>query len=112
MNPNTFELLVNERFGQCWNILIEKGEEYATNDDQLHNFREVAKLRHTTMSDACLGMGMKHIISVIDIVRAISIGNALMTKAVIDKKIGDAINYLLLLEGCITEEMKEKGFWK
>ena len=107
MNSKAFGLLVDERFAYCWNTLVKKGETYATDDDRLHNFREAAKLRHTTMSDACLGTGMKHIISVIDIVRAGSTGNALITKDVMSEKFGDAINYLLLLEACITEETEK-----
>ena len=107
MDSQSFGRLVDRRFGRCRNTLLKKGEEYATEDDRLHNFREAAKLRHTTMSDACLGMGMKHLISIIDIIRANSIGNALITQNVIDEKFGDAINYLLLLEACLTEEREK-----
>ena len=28
-----------------------------------------------------------------------------------DEKVGDTINYLLLLEACITQEMKTRSFW-
>lgn len=112
MNNTDFKSLVDSRLAHCKKTLYTKALEYATEDKRLHNFEEAAKLKHTTMSDSCLSFSMKHIVSIIDIVRSLSVGNAIVTKEVIDEKFGDTINYLLLLEACITQEMKEKGFWK
>ena len=107
MNNNDFTAIVDSRFEKCRKVLIIKAKEYATNSDRLHNFEEAAKLRNTTKSDACLAMGMKHIVSIIDIVRSLSAGNAIITNEVINEKFSDAINYLLLLEACITLEIRE-----
>ncbi len=111
MNFEEFDVLVNARLNKCQNTLCVKAKEYATDDNRLHNFEEAGRMQGTTSSAACLSFGMKHIISVIDIVKAIGNNNAIVTKSVIDEKIGDTINYLLLLEACITQEMKERRFW-
>lgn len=112
MTPSDFNNLVEHRLEKCKDTLIVKAKEYASDNDRLHNFAEAAKLKKTTKSDCALSFGMKHIISIIDIVRAIQVGNAVVSECVIDEKIGDAINYFLLIEACITQEMKERGVWK
>lgn len=51
----------------------------------------------TSTEKALMGMGAKHFVSVNRIVRDTEKGEA-ASKAVWDEKIGDAINYLILLD--------------
>jgi hypothetical protein len=55
---------------------------------------------------------LKHIVSVFDLVQWADTEGDMLTEAVIDEKIGDTINYLILLEGLllrrITNKQKEK----
>lgn len=112
MNSIDFNKHVESRVKKSLDVLITKAKEYAVGDDRLHNFRTASKLKKTTMSDACLGMALKHFVSIIDITNAVASKDALVTKDVLDEKFGDALNYLLLLEACLIEEMKERGHWK
>lgn len=111
MTNAEFHKLVESRFAKLRSTLGVKAEEYATDTDRLHNFKEAGNLKKSIPSDMCLSFAMKHIISIVDIVKNLSDGGV-VTKEMIDEKIGDTMNYMLLLEACITEQMQEKGFWK
>lgn len=111
MNNNEFKKIVDNRLETCKATLGTKAIEYATDSNRLHNFEEAAHLRKTTKSDACLWFALKHIISVVDMVESVS-SNGSVTKEYVAEKIGDTINYMLLLESCISQEMEDKGIWK
>jgi hypothetical protein len=106
MTENEFNSIINNRIEKCRETLKRKGKEYSPEEDKLRHFRKTAELTNSTLSDACLGMGMKHIVSIIDIVGSLSHKNGVIMPEVIDEKLGDAINYLLMLEPCIMEDMK------
>lgn len=96
-----FDDIVEDRIEQIRTILSEKGREYATSTDRFHNFRVAARILDTTPECALLGMMIKHIVSVLDLIDSTDELNIEM----IDEKIGDTINYLILLEGLLRERV-------
>lgn len=105
MDSQTFEDLVNRQIDRSRNMLISKGEEYAT-ADRLHNFRVAAKLQNTTMHQALSGMMAKHTASVYDMLQD-DIGAHDFDKW--NEKITDHINYLLILQAVLDDE-REAGY--
>ena len=105
MNHDIFNDLVIDRLESCKKTLAGKSKEYSRNDDKLHNFKRAGELLGTTPERALLGMMTKHLISVIDIVDDIEFVGEIPTEEKLSEKIGDSINYLLLLEGLIRERL-------
>lgn len=101
MQVEQFNKIVDGTLGHCRDVLIVKAKEYAT-DDRLHNFKKAANLEDTTPEKACVGMMAKYIVSVYDMVGS---GES-YPDAVWDEKIGDSINYLLLLRALVEDGKK------
>ena len=106
MNTEQFNDVVNTRISKIQSILISKSKEYSSDTDRLHNFKVAAKLASgpETPEQALWGMLRKHLVSVIDIVEGTGRG-VIPTDALRDEKIGDAINYLILLEALLIERL-------
>lgn len=106
MKIDVFEKLLNRRLLLIRDTLHSKGDEYSTEEDRLHNFKEAAALTGEWSSKVLLGMLVKHWVSIQDLVSRDGMlllgGN--LPPALIDEKIGDAINYLILLEAVLKEE--------
>lgn len=101
MDNNTFTLLVDKRLNHCAQTLVKKGKEYASVTDRLHNFKVAARVNDTTPEKALWGMYTKHLVSVMDLVEYP--GDA--TAELIIEKIGDSINYMVLLEALLIERI-------
>lgn len=97
MDHSTFEKIFEEQVQACFQTLIQKGKEYAT-EDRLHNFRVAAALQGCTPAQACSGFLAKHIVSIYDLV-----GKSDVPMDTWDEKIGDALNYLFLLKAIVSE---------
>jgi len=102
MKTEVFQKLLERRIGKIQETLSSKAKEYAT-EDQLHNFKVAARLQNTNQATALWSMSTKHLVSVIDMVDGVQVP----TKHKIDEKIGDLINYLILLEAALIEEISE-----
>ena len=79
----------------CENVLTAKHKEYAT-EDHFHNFNVAASLQGVTSQQALIGMMDKHVVSVHDLVNDHAEGRKISTE-MWQEKIGDNINYLLIL---------------
>lgn len=99
-----FDTLVDTRCMIIKRTLVEKGKEYRRNNDPLHNFRVAAKVQNTTEEKALWGFAVKHYVSFLDILNDIEKG-FLPKVEVVDEKIGDLINYLILCEASIKEKI-------
>jgi hypothetical protein len=99
MNHVTFTKIVEARLADCRDRLIKKGAEYATDTDRLHNFKVTGNMLGVLQERALVGMWVKHLVSVLDIVE----GNTAVTKYLINEKLGDVICYAILLEACLLE---------
>jgi hypothetical protein len=108
MTVAEFDLILERRLSLCRDVLASRGGEYASKTDRLHNFKRAAGLLRTTPSQALLGFLTKHIVSVVDMVYA-DAGGFPPSEELAAEKIGDAINYLILLEAIFTEGRNEPG---
>lgn len=106
MEDNTarFESVVENRLEQTKQVMLVKGKEYRRNNNAYHNFDRAAAMKGETRERALLGMASKHFVSVLDIIDDLDKG-IVPTQAMIDEKFGDAINYLILLEGALKERL-------
>ncbi len=103
MQTEEFNDIIGERISKSLAVLVKKAGEYAQNDDRLHNFRAAQGLTGKSMRQTLGGMMLKHTVSIYDMINS----DQDYPNAVWDEKLGDHINYLLLLEAVVAEEKKE-----
>lgn len=104
MKSGRFNQLLEDRLNKIKAVLASKAEEYAHDDDRLYNFKRSAQIRGKgTQQDALATMWTKHLASVFDMID----GKVPATIPMINEKIGDAINYLILLEAIFVEYIEE-----
>ena len=106
MNAEDFNKIVAARMAWCNKTLCAKGDEYARDGDRLWNFKAAGRKRNQHPAQALAGMEVKHDVSVDDIIDGLARG-IVPPKELVAEKIGDSINYLLLLEGRIEEPRGE-----
>ena len=104
MNNYNFQKILADRIQKIHDTIASKSNEYASDEDRLHNFKAAALIERCSPKEALLGMWTKHLVSVIDIIKS----KTLPPEKVIDEKIGDAINYLFLLEILLIEEQNKE----
>lgn len=104
MNNETFNAILDNTLAQTKKVLAGKAEEYTTDVDRLHNFKVAAELQGTTMRQALGGMMAKHTVSVYDLINA----EALASPEMWAEKLGDHLNYLILLAAVVEEERGEE----
>ena len=102
MNQRDFDELLTVRLTKIKDVLSTKGTNYSFNNDRLHNFKVAARITGDTPAKALWGMALKHLVSVEDLVAERLENN----RHNIDEKIGDMINYLILLEA-LLEDVRE-----
>jgi hypothetical protein len=102
-----FDTILEERLGKIRRVLATKATEYATSEDRLHNFKAAGELQLCRPEAALVGMLSKHLVSVFDMVRALNWGQR-ATREQWEEKIGDSINYLVLLEALVRESESTK----
>lgn len=107
MNQKDFEGVIAARLEKIRSILLAKNAEYAPGADKLANFKSGGQLLRCTPERALVGYLAKHLVSVLDKVDDLNCG-LLAGEAIWDEKIGDSINYLILLE-CLISERLEKS---
>lgn len=106
MNSNRLNQIVEEQLALIKDVLVTKAKEYATDKDRLHNFNKAARVSGTSRERALMGFALKHIVSVDDMIDNLEEGK-LPTKAQLDEKFTDTLNYYILLKICITDRMDE-----
>ena len=108
MNKLDFELLVDRRLQLIKETLLAKGEEYQNkNEDVFHNFKVASRMRGISPEQALDGMLLKHLVSMQDIVGNTTYCTYKPDLNLVNEKIGDIINYYLLLEGLLTERSNQ-----
>ena len=103
MNNEDFRNNLDTIHEKIETVLGAKGEEYATDNDRLHNFKVAAGVQGITVKEALSGMMAKHTVSVYDMI-ADGKDHSLDKW---DEKILDHINYLILLRAIVVEEKNE-----
>jgi len=104
MNTTQFDIVIEHRLSECRKVLIEKAKEYAKDeDDKLHNFNRAAQVTGECREKALFGFFLKHLVSVMDIIDEMN-KDHIPNRSLVEEKIGDSINYLLLLEASIEDK--------
>lgn len=106
MTDKEFLLLLERRLTLTSNVLGKKAGEYARGDDRLHNFKRVSEIKRITPAAACIDGFCKHLVSILDMVDDLDRGKR-WTRDMWEEKVGDAINYLILLEALVKEDIHE-----
>lgn len=100
MNQEQFDAVVEQRLQKIRGVLISKGKEYADGSDRLINFKLGAQIQGVSPIECLRGYMTKHIASVYTSLKSPND----VASAVWDEKIGDTINYLILLEALLQEK--------
>lgn len=101
MLQKDFDLIVEDRLKKIKKSLDKKGEEYSRGS-RFHNFEKSAQILDILPEKDLLCKMMKQLICVVDYVEDLVI-NFPHAVEEWDEKIGDTINYLILLEAMIRE---------
>lgn len=104
MNSKDFEKLNEKKIKECLALMSVKSDEYATKD-VLHNFKVAGEVQGCTPIKALGGMMCKHTVSVYDLIRDFDAGKTIPL-SIWNEKINDSINYLLLLNALIIEDLQ------
>ena len=102
MQKERFAELLQYRLESIEKILGKKAKQYAMGDDRLQNFKDGAQFNNTIPEDYLMHLVSKHIIALRDFIRVLKYGERKSIEDW-DEKIGDIINYMILLEALIWE---------
>lgn len=108
MTSKKFENCFEDRVQLCREVLCAKNKEYARGGDKLSNFKKAAALQSCEPSSALYGMLAKHLVSIADLINDREKGKEIPT-VLWEEKIGDALNYLFLLDAVVKEDPKTGG---
>lgn len=100
MDAQTFDAFLDDTLAKIRTVLASKGSEYVPEDQtsRFHNFDISAGLNGSSPEQALWGFVTKHIVSLSDMVKVDSTEHALASW---NEKIGDVINYMILLKGMV-----------
>jgi hypothetical protein len=109
MTRGEFNTFVENRIYLIKKVLLSKGKEYANDIDVFHNFKAAEGLSfHECPEKVCWEFMVKHLQSIKDILDHVEANgvDGYPTREIVTEKFGDAINYLVLLEGMLEEKQK------
>ncbi len=104
-NTTSFDDVVKERTESIKGVLISKAKEYASDNNRFYNFEEAGRMKGETAEKALYGMQAKHLVSVKKIIDDIENDGKYPSVELLNEKIGDSINYFILLEGLIKSKI-------
>jgi len=107
VNHRDFDTLLDNTIEQIRQTMGSKSSEYARNSDKLHNFKRAAGVLGVSPEKALLGMLTKHTVSILDIIDDLDRGK-LPSVELLCEKIGDELNYHILLKALILERIYAK----
>jgi hypothetical protein len=107
LNAKEFKFILDGNIDRTRNVLDYKATHYASDTDRLDNFKRAAAMLNTTPEKALLGFTAKHIVSVITMVEGLAQGKVYKLDQW-HEKLGDIINYCILLEALVTEGMEDE----
>jgi len=104
MTHKQFQTILDNTLEQVRQVMGSKSAEYARGDDKLHNFKRAAGVLGVSPEKALLGMLTKHTVSILDIIDDLDNGK-LPPVELLCEKIGDELNYHILLKALILERI-------
>ncbi len=105
MTKQEFSKYLEQRLQRITDTLDKKGKEYAYIDNVFVNFEDGAEITGDCREKVIFNYMLKHLVSVIQIVRDANT-YTYPTKKVIEEKFGDLINYLILIEASLLEQIE------
>lgn len=100
MTQQDFNQIVTKMLDHARDTLVKKQAEYNLSDNRFDSFIHGAGITGWTPEQVLLGYWTKHLASIIEIINS----KAQFSEELVDEKIGDAINYLLLLRGLLEDQ--------
>jgi len=100
--------VVMEVMSEIDSTLNSKAKEYASDEDRAQNFTDAARFDEVTRERALWGMMLKHLVSIKKIIHDLDKGFPSQRKVYVEK-IGDSINYLILLRALLDKRSQMKG---
>lgn len=110
MKKEDFNILLIEKIRAIEDVLASKRGEYAPGEDVFANFKKAVGISfHDCPEQVAWEYMTKHLQSIKDMIKHVSIDgyNGYPTKEILREKVGDAINYLLLIELMIVERIRQ-----
>ena len=110
MQRHEFDVIVEKRLELIKKVLLSKGKEYASEKSAFHNFEAATGLSfHKTREKVAWEYMVKHLQSIKDILNHIETGgfNGYPSTPLVEEKLGDAINYLILIEAMLHERISK-----
>jgi hypothetical protein len=107
MNAEEFDIFLEETFERIRLVLASKGNEYVANDakSRFHNFDISAAFKSESSEQALWGFVTKQLVSLSDMVKCDSTSYPI---DLWDEKLGDVINYMILLRGIVYHKHNQK----
>lgn len=110
MKRDEFIKSTEDALEQLMKILNYKGREYSTIDNTFANFENAVGISMCNTREGVLWHYMlKHVVSIKDMVQELELGGQFSknyTEDYVNEKIGDNINYLLLLRAMLLERLQ------
>lgn len=104
MDNKQFDIVLDNTLTLCRDVMGSKSAEYARGGDKLSNFKKAGRKNNVSPEKALLGMKVKHTVSIEDIIDDLDSGK-LPSVELLSEKIGDEINYLILLKALVLERI-------
>lgn len=105
MKTQDFNNIVDEFLNKTRTTLVKKQDEYNLEVDRLGFFKRAAVMANTSPEYVLYCFLLKHLVSLSDMTTS----RKKFPKELWDEKLGDIINYLLLLRGLLEDDNMFKG---
>ncbi len=107
MKHEQFREILEARINQMRRVLSTKASEYATDADRLANFKDGGIANKSTPEKFLWNLVSKHMIATRDFIFEIDDGTV-RPMEYWDEKLGDIINYMVLLEALVEERLSKE----
>lgn len=97
--------LIKDRLELIKKSLMEKAKEYCRNNDRMHNFNTASKKTGMSREEVIASYRLKHEVSADDLRKDMKNG-FIPTEEFVKEKFGDIINYYILEEMSILQQIK------
>jgi len=105
MDSKTFDLVLFGRIDKVRKLMASKSQEYARGD-KLSNFKKAGGALGAPPEQALLGMWIKHVVSITDMIQDIDKGKVAPYE-LWEEKLTDIINYMILLDALLVERLSK-----
>lgn len=107
MTHEEFNRIIRAKIEKCLETLVEKSRYYAINDDRLAQFKRIASKLNMNPCEVIRVLAAKHETALDDYTLFINSDTNSISWNEWEEKIGDSINYLLLLYATAAEIYSE-----